>query len=168
LSLRAILMDCGDTVLVEKRYGDRIAVIDEPEAVAGAATVIPKLAARYPLAIVANTSIATEGHIRAALATVGLERYFRVVVTSVDVGFRKPDPGIFAVALARLALTSSDVVMVGNQLDTDIAGARALNIPSILLRWNEGYPDHLDGVEPTRTIRRLEDLPQALRAIEGG
>ena len=53
MSLRAILLDCGDTVLVEKRYGDRIAVIDEPEAVAGAGTVIPMLASlqgRSPLA----------------------------------------------------------------------------------------------------------------------
>jgi putative hydrolase of the HAD superfamily len=152
-------------VLVEKWYGTRRAVIDEPEAVAGAERVIPELARRYRLAIVANTSVATDEDIRQALATVGLDRYFRAVVTSVDAGARKPEPEIYLRALDRLGLRPSDVAMVGNQLDTDIAGALALGMPAILLRWNAEYAGEIDGIVPTAVVTALEELPPLLDTL---
>lgn len=47
--------------------------------------------------------------------------------------FGKPEPDLFHAALARLGLAASEVVMVGDNPETDGAGARRLGIPHILL-----------------------------------
>jgi len=51
-----------------------------------------------------------------AVHTSGLEKFFETVVVSGDVGFKKPDPRIFHLALQRTGLQPEEVVYVG---DTD-------------------------------------------------
>jgi len=52
----------------------------------------------------------------------------------------KPEPHLFAEAARRLALAPDRLVMIGDQLETDIAGARAAGIAAALLegvsRWD--------------------------------
>src|SRR5207249_1202318 len=98
-----------------------------------------------------------------------LGRFFQWVITSVDAGVRKPAPQFFQYALARCGLAKDDVLFVGNQLNTDIAGAEAFGIPTV---WLSGpaYRSHDDApcnACPTYTIPALDDLPalvQRLRA----
>ena len=45
----------------------------------------------------------------------------------------KPEPHLFAEAARRLELAPGRLVMIGDQLETDIAGARAAGIPAALL-----------------------------------
>ncbi|MFG1357594.1 HAD-IIA family hydrolase [Xanthobacter pseudotagetidis] len=52
--------------------------------------------------------------------------------------FGKPEPDLFRAALGRLGLAAGEVVMVGDNPDTDGAGARRLGIPHILI--GEGLP----------------------------
>jgi 4-nitrophenyl phosphatase len=53
----------------------------------------------------------------------------------------KPEPHLFRAGAARLDLAIDDVVMIGDQLETDIAGANAAGCASALLhgdisRWH--------------------------------
>jgi HAD superfamily hydrolase (TIGR01549 family) len=68
---------------------------------------------------------------RRKLAVAGLEEYFDVVVASCDIGIGKPDPAIFHVALEALGVGASEAVMVGNDLDRDIAGAAAAGVRAL-------------------------------------
>lgn len=54
-------------------------------------------------------------------------------MTSARTGYEKPNPKMFAAALA-LAGTPERVWMVGDNPTADIAGAQAAGIPSILVR----------------------------------
>ena len=54
---------------------------------------------KYKLGIVTDTLTSGEQEVREALRKIGIERYFDVVVTSVDVGCSKPNERIFQVAL---------------------------------------------------------------------
>jgi HAD superfamily hydrolase (TIGR01509 family) len=63
----------------------------------------------------------------------GLADCFRFVLTSADVGSRKPAAGMFEVALARLEVAAADVWFVGDTLEEDIAGARAAGMQPIWL-----------------------------------
>jgi ribonucleotide monophosphatase NagD (HAD superfamily) len=51
----------------------------------------------------------------------------------------KPEPHLFAEAARRLALAPDRLVMIGDQLETDVAGARAAGVATALLegvsRW---------------------------------
>ncbi|MCX7668616.1 MAG: HAD hydrolase-like protein [Anaerolineae bacterium] len=52
----------------------------------------------------------------------------------------KPDPRIFRAALDALGIREADygrVVMVGNNLERDIAGANRLGLISVFFHWNE-------------------------------
>jgi putative hydrolase of the HAD superfamily len=68
------------------------------------------------------------------LERVGLAPLVDAVVTSAAVGARKPEPAIFALALALAGATPGQAVHVGDNRAEDVAGARALGIAPLLLR----------------------------------
>jgi HAD superfamily hydrolase (TIGR01450 family) len=58
----------------------------------------------------------------------------------------KPEPHLFAAASRQLGISHERLVMIGDQLETDIAGARAAGVPSALLaghisRWDAAATD---------------------------
>jgi putative hydrolase of the HAD superfamily len=87
------------------------------------------------------------------LGPTGLLELVDGVVTSADAGAAKPDPAVFRRALQLAGVDGRGAVHVGDSLDNDVAGARALGIRAILVR-REGDPP--PGVE---TVRALTELP---------
>jgi putative hydrolase of the HAD superfamily len=68
------------------------------------------------------------------LSAVGLADYFDVVVSSADVGLRKPHPFIFETALRALDGQPETALMVGDSLANDVGGAEACGMRGIWLR----------------------------------
>jgi FMN phosphatase YigB (HAD superfamily) len=66
-------------------------------------------------------------------------------------GSRKPDPRIFELAASRCGATLQDAWMIGDNFETDIAGAFACSINSIWLANGRTWPESLD-FHPTRTV----------------
>jgi HAD superfamily hydrolase (TIGR01509 family) len=88
------------------------------------------------LAIVSNS----EGTIDAMLTEVGLRSFFETVIDSAVVGAVKPDARIFRIALERLDLSPTDVVMVGDLPTADVFGPRALGIRAALVDPHDLHP----------------------------
>ena len=128
-------------------------------------SVSPQIA--LPLALWANTRVATETDVRAWLERAGLGRLFRWVITSVDAGARKPAPQFFLYALARCGLARQEVLFVGNQLSTDVSGAEAFGIPAVWLSGPDyrSVDDQPCNASPTYAIRTLRDLPALLQRL---
>jgi putative hydrolase of the HAD superfamily len=61
----------------------------------------------------------------------GLEAYFQTVVNAEDVGFKKPDPRIFAFALDKAKATASESLMIGDDLEADILGAKNCGLDAL-------------------------------------
>jgi putative hydrolase of the HAD superfamily len=78
------------------------------------------------------------------------------VVDSRSHGRVKPHPTIFQAALAALAVAPEDAVMVGDSLEEDIEGARALGMRAILIDREERHPDVAE------RLTDLYGLPAAL------
>jgi HAD superfamily hydrolase (TIGR01549 family) len=78
------------------------------------------------------------------------------IVDSRSHGRVKPHPTIFHAALVALGVAPEDAVMVGDSLEEDIEGARALGMRAILIDREERHPD----VEERLTD--LYGLPAAL------
>jgi FMN hydrolase / 5-amino-6-(5-phospho-D-ribitylamino)uracil phosphatase len=166
MPLKAIAFDWGHTVTDECRDGDVPLDVRPVHLMPGVLEVLPKIA--LPLALWANTRVATETDVRGWLERAGLGRLFRWVITSVDAGARKPAPQFFQDALARCGLAREDVLFVGNQLNTDVSGAEAFGIPSVWLSGPEyqSADDTPCNASPTHTIRTLNDLPALLRRLQ--
>jgi putative hydrolase of the HAD superfamily len=79
-----------------------------------------------------------------------------VIVDSRSHGRVKPHPTIFQAALTGLGVAAEDAVMVGDSLEEDVEGARALGMRAILIDREERHP----GVEDRLTD--LYGLPAAL------
>ncbi|UFT99401.1 HAD-IA family hydrolase [Radiobacillus kanasensis] len=90
--------------------------------------------------------------------------YFEHIVISGDFGIGKPDPSIFTHALELVSLSPDEVIMVGDNLLTDILGASQAGIPSV---WINREEKDVHTVTPTHEIQSLSELPELLRKING-
>ncbi|MBS2036787.1 pyrimidine 5'-nucleotidase [bacterium] len=89
----------------------------------------------------------------------GLEDYFELVVVSEQVGFAKPHPEIFRHALRQMGGPSPErVLMVGDNLDTDIRGGLEAGLDTCWVNWH-GRDAHY---EPTFQVRSPRHLSQIL------
>jgi HAD superfamily hydrolase (TIGR01549 family) len=70
------------------------------------------------------------------------------VVTSAEVGARKPDPAIFAAALELAGCAPDEAVYVGDTPDEDLAGARAAGVRALLIDRDGGAD--IDSLEAIR------------------
>lgn len=65
----------------------------------------------------------------------GLGSRIDVVVISADHGKRKPHPSIFRAALEQLGVPAERAIFVGDRLDKDIVGARAVGMITVQATW---------------------------------
>jgi putative hydrolase of the HAD superfamily len=61
----------------------------------------------------------------------GLDNFFNHIITSEAAGAKKPDPIIFIHAFNKTGATASNSVIIGDDLNTDISGAIAMNMKAI-------------------------------------
>ena len=90
----------------------------------------------YRLGVITNLRADLEPLIRRA----GLDGMLDFSVTSAQAGKEKPHPPIFQEALRRAAVAPEEVLHVGDQVRSDVAGARAMGMRAALLDrggWHE-------------------------------
>ncbi|PRY88949.1 YjjG family noncanonical pyrimidine nucleotidase [Mongoliibacter ruber] len=88
----------------------------------------------------------------------GLTPYFDLVVTSETTGHKKPDPKIFQYAMGQLSVKPEQVMMIGDNPNSDILGAINSNIDNVYYDPYEKGIEHL----PTYTIKHLKELESFL------
>jgi YjjG family noncanonical pyrimidine nucleotidase len=93
-----------------------------------AVATLDYLSARYKLSIITN---GFEEIQNLKLAAGNLHRYFDHIVTSQHAGFKKPSKEIFQYTLAKNSILCNQAVMIGDNLVTDIGGARQASIDSV-------------------------------------
>jgi putative hydrolase of the HAD superfamily len=116
---------------------------------------LERLAPTYRLGLISNGAPAIQ---RLKLAGSGVASFFdpSLIVISGDVGIGKPDPAIFASALTWADAVADDAVMVGNSLESDVAGARNAGIRAVWVdRGGETLPPDL---VPFQIVRSLDGL----------
>jgi putative hydrolase of the HAD superfamily len=78
------------------------------------------------------------------------------VVASGTHGKIKPHPAIFQTALERLGVNAAEAAMVGDSVEDDVEGARALGMRAFLVDRDDRYPEVED------KLTDLRELPAAL------
>jgi putative hydrolase of the HAD superfamily len=67
------------------------------------------------------------------LKNANLEQYFEQVIISEEVGYKKPSPKIFRIALAMSTATIEESVMIGDDPQVDVLGAMNIGITGIFV-----------------------------------
>ena len=170
--LQVVFLDWGGTLMVDdgSQCGP-MATWPEVRAVDGAQDALRRLRPHYRLLVATNANDSGERDVLAALSRVGLDGLVDGVVSSRDVGARKPDALFYRAALLRagragLPLAPARAVMVGDSWPNDVAGAGAAGLRAVWLNPSRARRPAGAGA-PDAEIRRLADLPQALARLAG-
>lgn len=111
---------------------------------------LERLAERFPIAALTNGT--------AAVDRVGIGHHFRCAVSARSLGVAKPDPRIFHEACRQLGVDPAEVLHVGDDPHTDVAGARRAGLAAAWINregraWPDTYPEPAD-----RAHREFADL----------
>jgi putative hydrolase of the HAD superfamily len=156
-----VLFDLGDTLIYE-RVDDQAQLHELPLRLRpDACEVLDELSRRYRLALVTDTETSSEHSVRQALRMLGIAAFFDAVVTSIDVGVRKPDPQIFLEALRRVDARPSEAAMIGNDPLTDISGANGIGVITILYTPTKYFRAHL-AADADYVVESLANIPPLL------
>jgi putative hydrolase of the HAD superfamily len=125
------------------RYAEKIELID------GSRRLLGFLRQKeIPLAVITNGP-ADMQHL--ALQKVNLGSYFKTIFISGELGIRKPDPRIFHLACERLEVRPEDCLMVGDNLEADVAGAKSIGMQAVWVSKEQA-----DGVKAFANLHELK------------
>lgn len=113
------------------------------------------LADHYKLGIVSNTIHSPQIYYH--LKNIEVHRYFEHVITSVDVGRRKPHQSIFQATLIAFNTTPEQCLFVGDSFEADYRGAKSIGMKAVLIDLNG-----TDVVPSTEKISSVLELPHML------
>lgn len=116
---------------------------------------VQRLAANYRLIVVSNTHGRTlvQDHIVA----MNIAPHVEHIVTSIDVGWQKPHPAIYAEALRVAGVAPHEALFVGDNPVADYQGPTAVGIPAVLVSATP-----CPGVPDDRRIDSIQALPDYL------
>jgi len=117
--------------------------------------ILSYLQGKYPLYILTNGFRETQF---SKMKNCDLLKYFHTVFTSETIGYNKPNPKIFQWAMSSVNGRKEECLMIGDDLEVDILGAKACGIDQVFFN-----PDRLfTHSKPTYTIESLIELKDFL------
>ena len=119
----------------------------------------------YRIGLLSNTWWAADWH-NADLAAHDLADLLDAIVYTSDLPHSKPHPSVFAHVLGRLGSSPEEGVMVGDRMVDDISGALAVGMRGVWRENDNPWPKP-EGLQPSATIRNLDELPELLRGWGG-
>ncbi len=114
-------------------------------------------------ALPASKSVLSNTHHEPMLAglmnRLDIDASFARVTTSIGHGYRKPHPSIYLAHLDSLGISAQDAIFVGDNLQCDYAGPRAIGIEAFLIA-----AEPVDGVDERHRLTNLYELTERLSA----
>ena len=69
-----------------------------------------------------------------------ISKYFKHIITSERVGVKKPNPAIFNFAMELSGAKSSESIMIGDNFEADILGAKSVGMETVFCDFNGEFP----------------------------
>lgn len=119
----------------------------------------------YSLGIVSNAGDDTD--VQQLAQGFGITKFFDFILTSAACSYRKPHPRIFELALSNWYCLPVEAVMVGDNLDADIRGAKEAGLYSVWIsRRADPKTEEQVQVQPDASISTLSELPAILDQLQ--
>lgn len=96
----------------------------------GTTEVLGELAERYPLGLLSNFTHPPA--VDRILDLLELPRFFRTVLVSGSLGYRKPHPSVFQRLVVELGVPADEILFVGDDPVADVEGARQAGLQPVL------------------------------------
>lgn len=147
-----------DNPTLSKTLGDAFVerVAHKHILIPGCIEVLDALKSSYNMHIISNGFTEVQNH---KLTGTGLNKYFDWVILSEAVKSQKPNRPIFETAVKNANAKKSESLMIGDNYDTDITGARNFGMDQAWYVYHNGFDLSF---KPTYTIHTLIELLQIL------
>lgn len=103
------------------------------------------------LGIICNTGLTPGFGLRKFLTRKGVAKYFDLMLFSDELGVRKPSPKIFQMAARKFQIEPREIVHIGDNLKSDVWGARNAGFKAIYLSTEVGR-DRIAESDPTSLV----------------
>ncbi|MBN2354416.1 MAG: HAD family hydrolase [Spirochaetales bacterium] len=105
---------------------------------------VPRLADRFNLGVVSNFQV--RRGIEELLEEHSLKVFFKMIITSVVFGLRKPHPDVYRAAIRRCACAPDGILFVGDDPESDYRAPRRAGMHAVLLDRRGLHPAGYDRV----------------------
>jgi putative hydrolase of the HAD superfamily len=119
--------------------------------------ILEYLSPKYPLYIITNGFEEVQF---SKLRNSGMNRYFTNIITSEEAGVKKPERAIFDYALRKTGASANESLMIGDDPEVDIMGAKAAGIDQIYVN-HERISHDVEAVA-TYEVFSLEEIESIL------
>lgn len=165
-----IFTDSGDTIIDEatQRF-DGDGIVTDADFIEDAGEVLKQLYEEgYRIALVADGE---ESSFQNVYMKNGLKGCFEGWTVSETVGVQKPERAMFEDAMEQMGLSDADksrIVMIGNNLAKDVAGANRFGITSVWLDWSPRYFHEYREADwkPDYIVHHPSELPALLEQLD--
>jgi len=107
----------------------------------------------YPLGVITNGDAHQQLD---KLSRMELKIYFKAIVVSEAVGFRKPDTKIFELAAKELGVATNECLFVGDNLEADYKGSAEAGMQAVLInRRKHNYGDKVMQISNLMEIKNI-------------
>lgn len=152
-----LIFDWGDTLMADDPNNKQAMYLwDIITVMPGVAETMPYLHEKYNCTVGSNAGQSDSEDMRKAFEKVGLESCFDNYFTSKELGARKPDSAFFGNILKLLGASGENTVMVGNDYEKDISGAKRAGLKTLLITAENGYYPNADIV--VRSFDEIRDI----------
>ena len=165
-----LFTDSGDTIIDESsQVFDERGIVTNADFIPGADKVLSRLKSEgYRIALVADGEWESFQNV---YRENGLGYCFDEWIVSEVVGEQKPSVRMFDTAMEKMKLKEEDkpfIVMIGNNLKKDIAGANRYGITSIWLDWSPRYFHEVEEPDwkPDHVVKDPEELYSLICELE--
>jgi putative hydrolase of the HAD superfamily len=117
--------------------------------------VLEYLADKYTLHIITNGFEEVQ---HKKLYNAKLSRFFSSIITSEDAGYKKPDVNIFRYAFSITGANANESLMVGDDIEVDIIGAKEAGMDQVLVDYLKVLPKD----ESTYYVNTMAELMMIL------
>lgn len=165
-----IFTDSGDTIIDEStQIFDERGIVRTAGCIPEAGEVLRQLKEEgYRIALVADGEWESFQNV---YRNNGLGYCFEEWIVSEVVGEQKPAVSMFDAAMEKMRLTEADkpfIVMIGNNLKKDVAGANRYGITSVWLDWSPRYFHSVEEPDwqPDYTVKTPRELKALIDRLE--
>ena len=159
-----LLFDWGNTLMKDlPQFNGPMYMWPKVEAIPNAEKALVKLKEGWFIALATNAKDSTKEDIKRAFDRVNLLQYLDEIYCFRTVGYLKPTKEFFEYILNDLGIDKSYLVMIGDDLKSDIQGANDFGIVAI---WINSETDTIVNTKFCKTINHLNELPECIDQLD--
>lgn len=139
-------------VLLSEEYIDTLS--NYSALIEGTLDILNYLKSEYIMHIITNGFEEVQGK---KMKNAGLDSFFENIITSEQVGVKKPNPKIFNFALIKCNAKASESIMIGDNYEADVLGALNVGMDAIYCNFS----NH-NGANNVKSVTKLNQLKKYL------